>query len=358
MFLAVVLCLASASASGQTWTLDESLRSLAPQRDGKGRPSGNDRFDAEANDRPVFVVRISPQTLLERIEREVDVTTAVQHVVLGTRAAGECRTCGKLAIELVPREGCADFVLVLKGSCKSRTTGHNGPAVIHSRSTSEFVAKKRIVYDVERGFRAGPAVVRAATDLEITGIDSTWPGIRGRFVRAIASRRASETHALAEQITDRDTEEHVARDFDEHVDRQIARLNASQSLRQSVAQAADVAQADVDWSIRTTDEYIEVSWGDARMGDMHDVLRHSLCEVWVPFSLAGPETAAALEFWSTVRDTGRRLLAPGSAVAPVVEFGRQSRLPHIAVTPVERWLVLQLNPQHRAGGGVRVSGEW
>jgi hypothetical protein len=277
-------------------------------------------------------------------------------MVLGTDARGTCRTVGKVTIDLVEHDERGDFVVVLRGVSTARTVGNNGPAIIHSLAVTNFTAKKRVIFDAERGFRAGPAVVEASTNLNIDGIDSTLPGLRGRLVRSVASRRAAATHSQARDITNRSTAAQIAREFDRHVEENVRELNSRPLARSLASGVADDAASTsiMPCRIRTTKSYLEICWGGNFSGSETlpvASLRPSKCEFWLHQSLAGDEAGNALTAWSNLRDVGRRWLNPQAPIAPVFESEPRLALPRVAVTPVEGWMVVQLSPEGAGDSG-------
>ena len=379
LLLAAIIIVTDTTVDGQTQTLTNRFESPVPEHVQKLRfwqtlaPFTHSRNGRGATP---LVVRISSQLLLDHLDQQVDTTSLVHEIVLGTQADGQCRTCGELTLELVPNENRVDFVLVLSGTCKARTIGHNGPAVIHSTSISKFTAKKRVIYDVKRGFRAGPTVVSATTVLQIDGIGSTLPGLRGRIVGGVARRRASETHGLAEAIANRLTRNHISQQFDRHVENQLTKLNTISLLEWT--RQSETAELLFPGGVRTTDNGVEFCWGgtpEMQAGLAWETLRPSLCEVWLPFSLAGRDASGGPAQWAKWREshsTVAHLLEVGHLFTqqPVEQAGTGalgksllSRIltgsgptprfsegywPQISLTFVDKWTVVQLAPQSPA----------
>ncbi len=175
--------------------------------------------------RGVTILRVSERYLEELFARDINKHTAVSRVVLGTRATGTAHTQGRADVDTKPDRDDAAFYVRITGSTKSRTVGRNGPAIIHSRAVTTWTCQKIVRFNGEE-FVTTPATIESDTQITPMGTGSSLPGLRGRIVRKVASRRVCECNSTAERISGRDTDRQVLADVDRVVDGQIAKLNA------------------------------------------------------------------------------------------------------------------------------------
>lgn len=174
--------------------------------------------------RGVMILRVSERYLEELFARDINKHTSVSRVVLGTRATGSAHTKGRADVDTKPDQNDAAFYVRITGTTNSRTTGHNGPAIIYSRALTEWTAQKIVRFDGEE-FTTTPATIKSETHIIPMGAGSVLPGLRGRIVSRVATQRARECNSTAERITGRDTDRQVLADVDRVVDGQIQKLN-------------------------------------------------------------------------------------------------------------------------------------
>jgi hypothetical protein len=172
----------------------------------------------------VMILRISERYLEELFARDIDKHTQVYRVVLGTHARGSAHTVGRADVDTKPDKNDAAFYVKLSGTTTSRTTGRNGPAIIHSLSMTRWTSQKMVRFD-GKNFKADPATIESTTRITPLGADAVLPGIRGRIVKRVATRRAVEYNSTAERIIDKDTKKQVLSDIDRIVDGRIQKLN-------------------------------------------------------------------------------------------------------------------------------------
>lgn len=305
---------------------------------------------------PTVVVRVSQTGLQKMFDREIARDTEVDEIVLGARVRGKSRVEGVLTIDLVPDGDSVSFQAVLAGTAVSRTAGRKGPAVIHSRAVTEFVAKKRVAFEADSGFRAASAKIEARTRLINEGICSTLPGIRGRIVRRIACRRAAACRGQAKAIARRNAARRIAAAFNERVDAALTRLNERLLVQRTVGNKIVVSIV-AKCQVCTTDRGLQICWRRDGFAEQspdlpREKVRSSDVEVWLHDSLAG-DGADSLRSWARLRDLPRQLLRPEAPVRPAIDV-ELFRLPRIAVTPVEDWLVIQIAPDEQ--GKPRTAG--
>lgn len=172
----------------------------------------------------VMILRVSEKYLEQLFARDINKETAVTRVVLGTRARGKARTTGRADVDTKPEDSNAAFYVRISGSTISRTVGHNNSAIIHSHTVTQWTAEKIVRFSGEN-FVTSPATIESHTKITPLGTDSSLPGLRGRIVSRIASRKAVELNCHAERISGGITERQVLTDVDHIVDSQIQKLN-------------------------------------------------------------------------------------------------------------------------------------
>lgn len=146
------------------------------------------------------VLRIPHALIAKAVNQDFQHTAPVARVMLGTRSQGIAHCQGAVTCDLVEQSTGALMRCRIVGSVQSETCGINGPASISARSTTCYEAQKFALFDGRR-FTTRPATLQSTTKVVITGVGSSLPGLRGRIVRRVASKRSTESHDQAEAIT-------------------------------------------------------------------------------------------------------------------------------------------------------------
>ncbi len=189
---------------------------------------------------------------------KVDQKSKINEEVLGAHVTGTCHTTGTVQIKLTPNPTKAAFQLTLTGESVSDTIGTHGPAQIGSHAVTKYKAVKPIIFDGD-SFETSPAEVTADTDLKINNVSSTAPGIRGRIVTKVATRRVQEAYQQSRQITSQRTIKHVSRQFDAAVQEHLDKLNSDLRLNRLLGQ--QIAHHDtLPMRLRTTKDGLHVSF--------------------------------------------------------------------------------------------------
>lgn len=179
-----------------------------------------------------ILLRIPASIISKSVDRDFQHTTPIQREILGTRSTGVAKCQGAVTCELVEHSKGAELRCRISGTISSSTCGINGPAVIQAQANSNYVAYKYAIFDGHR-FTTTPATVQVTTQLKVNGIASRLPGLRGRLVRRVASRKAIESHDQAEAITAKLTAEELCKKIDIDFDERIQTLN--QKLERNLA---------------------------------------------------------------------------------------------------------------------------
>ncbi len=228
------------------------------------------------------VIRIPDATITKSLNREFQNTEAVQREVLGTRSHGQAKCHGAVTCTLEDNPKGAAICCRIAGTVQSETCGTNGPAIIHSEAKTSYVAFKRIAFNGVN-FISSPATLTLSTELNITGIDSSLPRLRGRIVRRVATRRAQQSHAQAEAITALITREELMSRIDKEFDSRISDLNHKLGDRLSIIKHFRETGNEV--FIRSFKDSIEIGLVTAPM-TRNDVAIHQVpigesIELWI-----------------------------------------------------------------------------
>ncbi|HTN75788.1 MAG TPA: hypothetical protein VL096_11100 [Pirellulaceae bacterium] len=172
----------------------------------------------------LIFLRVSPGYVGERSEKPFRHATEITDSVLGTAVRGNCQSDGKVSLQPLTG-GKNGYALTVRGNCVTTSVGKNGPAIIHSTSTSQFVATCEITIDRNRGFVAGPLDVRANTQLKTNNVEAAQGGLIGRVVRNAAERRVAEATPEATEIAKQKSVVRIKRSVQQQIDEQLAKLN-------------------------------------------------------------------------------------------------------------------------------------
>ena len=191
--------------------------------------------DAAPDPSHYLVIRLTSSAFSSLVDRPIDKVSNVNEVILGAHVLGTARTTGQPQVQLQDNPKEAGFQVELTGSSVSRTQGHNGPVVIHSRTTTQFRSKKYVVFVPGEGFRSGPATTEAVSKSVTEGIDANRRGFIGRIIQRKASEQVASNRATCEAIAREKTIRRVNKLFDDYLESRLASLN------QRVAMVATVS---------------------------------------------------------------------------------------------------------------------
>jgi hypothetical protein len=151
---------------------------------------------------------------------------------MGTHSTGESLTTGNVVVEMIPDSQAENpvFLVRLTGTIQCKTVGRNGPAIIHSRTNSNFICERAIRFNGESGFVPLASKVTANPRIQFDNFLSDRGGLRGRIISRAASRRAEESRAQVTQIVRSIQEEELKKIFDSQLSENIASLNRKLQL--------------------------------------------------------------------------------------------------------------------------------
>ncbi len=182
---------------------------------------------AEGRERPPVVLRIS-QDALGSVQRKTFTNEQdVNDLVLGTKIRGKATTGGDCAVETCKGESSSGLQVCVKGVSVTKSEGRNGPAIIHSTTTTTFTATAPLRFDIERGLIAEDLEVDAQTTTTTDKIDSTQSGIAGTFVKKLAAKKVEESREEAQEIARDLAIVRIRRNVSEELNARLERLNQS-----------------------------------------------------------------------------------------------------------------------------------
>jgi len=170
---------------------------------------------------PNAFIQLSSDVITRGGRMQVNRSTPIRDVILGTCIVGSGRTIGITRMELVPSFDRGALDLVFNGVTNSRTTGFNGPVAIGSRSRIQLTARKRIYVDAN-GIRENPSQTTAHMRTTVTGISTRFRGILGRVVTRVASRKVGQSKGQAERIGARKAQRQFGTEFDREAGTRVA----------------------------------------------------------------------------------------------------------------------------------------
>ena len=209
--------------------------------------------------KPLIVLRISKDALVSTLEQEIDETTAVDEILLGTRVTGTARTNGQPQVDLLDDPDRVSLLVTLRGTTASRTKGQTEPPVIHSRSETAFIATKRVVFVPGKGFFTEPAKVTAQTKTFTERVETARGGIVGRIVARVAENEVENYRDQINDLARQKAERRIAHEFDKILQARLNRMNGTVDLRTSIV-GRDVKPA---WCCCSTSQGVLVALGPA-----------------------------------------------------------------------------------------------
>ncbi len=234
----------------------------------------------------LVVVRFPVESLAGLIDREIDFTTPVKDLILGTPVSGVARLVGHPRVELSPSNDEARFNVIVSGTVYSRTIGHAEQVNVHGHSITRFTATKEVVYEPGVGFRSQPPRVVANTQCYTDNIAPTRGGIVGRIIHRRASEQIAAQDAQVTAIARERATRRIATAFENRLNDRIAQLNQSIDFQVQLAslRARDGARR---LTARTTPQFLELS----------DAVEPGSAEIELPTRPLAARTAPTVEIW-------------------------------------------------------------
>jgi hypothetical protein len=291
-----------------------------------------------------LVVRVDKSALQPYTDSERDENFPVDKWVLGAHAVGDSRTVGQVRSELLPDSQEASFDIVFRGRTVSNTASRNDPAIVYSRTFTNFVLRQRIVFDPREGFMmVGEPTVEGDTKLVYDRFASTRQ-LGRRIITRIAQRQAEKLREPARRIADRDNKQEVRDQFVAEVSKQIKAANEGLGIVNYVNEFLG-KDSKLQLHAKSTPEFIYIGLGTegekyAPMVEMPAPRgKPAPIEFWVHSSILSAPVAAVIKLLTP--DMPLPLLAQtnilGALSAPLAGPATQ-----IDVDLRDGWLVLGL----------------
>lgn len=287
LFLAVITAIAPGVSAQETLPVPAPVQTNSPNEDNSSRAPVVDR-----RPNPVLAcLRIPAAIITEVASRDFVHTAPVDRVILGTHSRGTAVCSGHVTCHMRQQAHGAEVVCHIIGTVDSKTCGVNGPALIDSTASTSYRATKSIVFD-GRKLVTQPAIVQANTHIQINGLGSSLPGLRGRAVRRVAERRAGDSLPEAEAITRNLTVAELQQQIDQEFAQRIASINRILEDRLPILSA--FSESDYKLSISSQAEFIQLLFvrRDAISPDLQvptTLPLSSKVVLWIP--LPGPLSA-------------------------------------------------------------------
>ncbi len=190
------------------------------------------------------------------VRSEVEETTDVRDVILGTRIFGTATLHGQTDLVLMDDDQRAAFAVQLSGQIDSVNRGYNRGVTIRSTALTDVQATKRILFD-PMGITTFDADADCRTKSHITGISA-----KSCLMEKIARRRVGKSKGQAEQVASR----HAARRVEERINDQVEELLADvreryqENFRLPLLRRGEFPQ---EMALRTQDGRLQLAWRQA-----------------------------------------------------------------------------------------------
>ena len=288
------------------------------------------------------VARVSKGLIEEVTHREVAASLPYHAKILGLYFAGDAHGMAKPAVEILPSEHDATFVVSASGTGHSWARGVRGPFVATGPLTLPFATTTRVGFDGRNFTRIGTAThVEVDFDLQkIEGRRGRLPGrVIGRLAMPVAQRLVPRGERQAELAG-----EPQLRDFVDGVsDTVVGVLNRTAPIEASFHR---VYPKTTDWVFRvsTTPGYIRAAYGPpgAAAPTLPANPARVAGDVWVELWLRSTSEEARL-----LRDLSRTPLARA-----LLRKYLEATVPELAavaadwsVAAADSWVVVSIRPE-------------
>lgn len=267
------------------------------------------------------LLRISPTALRGSQQKSFENEQEVNDLVLGTKVQGIAKTSGDCAVEACDLQESGGLQIVVKGVSVTKSIGRNGPAVIHSTTTTTFTATAPLQFDVDQGLMVSDVQVAAETTMKTDRIESTQGGIAGTVVKKLAAKKVAESREAAQEIARGLAVNRIREGVRAELNERVARINETHEHLLPALKA--MCKQDVPWQLTTSGEQLHI-----RLAGAEVVSPQALPELVVGADIVAPLASVDSQ--------------TGSALAEVTRTTTQSRSPeHLpAVEQRGGWLIV------------------
>ncbi|WP_425618553.1 SHD1 domain-containing protein [Anatilimnocola sp. NA78] len=254
------------------------------------------------------VLRISNSMLNSMLDnKQVDRTVDIREDILGTAIQGKGHVVGHTHVKMLESGDAATFKIIFNGEVHSRTVGHHGPAIIHSRAVTKFEATKLVVFEPGKGFTGEPVKIKSTTNSTLEGIDSTRKGWIGRMVLRRAAQQEAEQRPQVTEIARQRAERRIAAGFDKTSEQRLAKLNQNLDNRSLAMVGLRVDEkGEPNFTCCTSGNYLQIASKNCQglapidlPSDKNVSATSAPIELWVHDSLVGEKLAAGIDMLTT-----------------------------------------------------------
>jgi hypothetical protein len=282
-------------------------------------------------------------------DNKVDIVSPVDTVIVGTRAVGAGRTTGTIKVACDPSPDSSAIVVSFTGQTHSKTVGRNGPARIHSQSSTRFTASRKILLSAEEGLQCQKTNLQSKTTLTITDIQPSRGGLRGALIRRVGWRRAAGVQSRAEQEAAANARREIAASFDRALNERVASINKQLEVARMVYSLRR-KPSELTVQVRSCEGYLRFALmpkGTKAIADVDLPVPNSSLEVWMHQSELGdpgvqlPEPIAKLA--NATNSLAANLPAIQTLFRPTIDDGS------FGVRSENGWLIASFGRQAISG---------
>ena len=229
-----------------------------------------------------LLLRIPATWIAKSVNRDFEHKAPVNQVILGTTSSGNTHSKGQVTCSVIDNPTGVSILCSIDGTVNSVTCGANGPAIISSESVTLYHSTKNLTFDGKR-FASNPASLSSCTQITITGVGSSLPGLRGRLVTRIAAKRAQESLPQVEAIVKAQTEAELCQRIDADFEARIADLNSQFASKLSILKYMPDSQSRMH--LCSGQDGVEIALGHSPRGSEEDKERRAaigqFVEIWL-----------------------------------------------------------------------------
>lgn len=217
-------------------------------------------------------VAISGKLLNRYLPKPKEIHGHVNDYLAGSSVYGSSWTTTQLRWHLIPDARRIRMELEARGNVRSQTTADLGNVRTHNHGSSNFNAKKTVLFD-NQGLHTKQAVATAQSSTSVTGIDTNFDGIPfiGAFAQSVARSRASERIDDAERLTKQRVAAAAERQLNKETKQRLGRMK-EQYYDRLFNPLENIGLNPTPISFQTTDRRVIARY---RLAGHHQLAAHS-----------------------------------------------------------------------------------